>query len=66
MPTTLTLPVPQGFRLRSVVFSHGWYDLPPFRWDPDKERLETAVTLGGMPLDLSIRQPRAFYKYSVL
>jgi 3-methyladenine DNA glycosylase/8-oxoguanine DNA glycosylase len=56
MPTTLTVPVPEGFRLRSVVFSHGWYDLPPFVWNADQERLETAVTLGGIPLDLTIRQ----------
>lgn len=57
MPTTLTLAVPEGFRLRSVVFSHGWYDLAPFEWDEDAKRLSTAVMLGGKAIDLAVVQP---------
>ena len=59
MPTTIAIDVSKGFRLRSVVFSHGWYDLAPFRWDENSKRLETAVSVGGGPIDLSIRQPSA-------
>ncbi len=57
MATTLTLPTPDGFRLRSVVFSHGWYDLPPFEWDEEANRLSTAMMIGGIPIDVSVTQP---------
>lgn len=57
MPTKLSLPVPQGFRLKSVVFSHGWYDLAPFVWNADSAVLSSAITLADSPLDLSISQP---------
>jgi 3-methyladenine DNA glycosylase/8-oxoguanine DNA glycosylase len=57
MPTTLTLPVSSEFRLRSVVFSHGWYDLPPFLWNEESRHLTTAVTLAGLPIDLVISSP---------
>jgi len=38
--------VPAPFDLDLVVRSHGWYDLPPWRWDPDRRAL-------GRPLLLS-------------
>jgi 3-methyladenine DNA glycosylase/8-oxoguanine DNA glycosylase len=59
MPTTLSMAVPPGFRLRSVVFSHGWYDLPPFEWNEDAKRLTTALTVGGSPIDATVVQPSA-------
>jgi 3-methyladenine DNA glycosylase/8-oxoguanine DNA glycosylase len=57
MATKLTLPTPGGFRLRSVVFSHGWYDLPPFEWDQGANRLSTAVIIGDVPIDVAVMQP---------
>jgi 3-methyladenine DNA glycosylase/8-oxoguanine DNA glycosylase len=58
MPTKITLPVPEGFRLRSVVYSHGWYDLPPFEWDERSLTLRTAVHLDSAPIDLTFRQDK--------
>jgi 3-methyladenine DNA glycosylase/8-oxoguanine DNA glycosylase len=57
MPSTLRLHVPSGFRLRSVVFSHGWYDLSPFHWNEEAMRLSTAAMLSGSPVDLVFSQP---------
>lgn len=31
---TIQVPVPAGFQFLPTVFSHGWYQLPPFRFDP--------------------------------
>lgn len=56
MPTKLTIDVPTGFRLRSVVHSHGWFDLPPFEWNAETVELVTATTLGDDALDIAIRQ----------
>jgi 3-methyladenine DNA glycosylase/8-oxoguanine DNA glycosylase len=43
----LTLPLPAGFRFRSVVLSHGWADLPPFRFDPERETLSVNLLVRG-------------------
>jgi N-glycosylase/DNA lyase len=40
------MQVPVPFDLARAVRSHGWYDLPPWRWDPDRLLL-------GRPLLLS-------------
>lgn len=46
MPTRrFTLLPPQPFELAVVARSHGWYGLPPFRWDDDRAELSTAVAL---------------------
>ncbi len=39
--------VPAGFRFRSVVLSHGWADLSPFRFDPKREVLSVNLLIGG-------------------
>ncbi len=39
----LAIPLPSNFLFDAVVRSHGWYDLPPFRYDRDAAVLETAV-----------------------
>jgi 3-methyladenine DNA glycosylase/8-oxoguanine DNA glycosylase len=41
----LTLAVPTGFVLHRAVMGHGWFDLPPFRWDQDAGRLEVPLRL---------------------
>ncbi|MDQ6894111.1 MAG: Fe-S cluster assembly protein HesB [Acidobacteriota bacterium] len=43
----LDLPLPPSFSFDVVVRSHGWYDLPPFRYATGSNLLETAVAAGG-------------------
>lgn len=40
---TFTLEVPRRFNLERVARSHGWYEIPPFRWDPQGGVLAVAV-----------------------
>jgi N-glycosylase/DNA lyase len=37
---------PPAFDLERVVRSHGWYDLSPWRWDPDRRVLGRPLRLG--------------------
>lgn len=50
-----TLRPPAGFRFEATVWSHGWFDLPPFSADPAARRLTTAVEIDGaaVPLELA-------------
>lgn len=46
----------QGFSLPKTVTSHGWYRLPPFRWDEKSETLSRTELLGSLgAVDLTIR-----------
>jgi 3-methyladenine DNA glycosylase/8-oxoguanine DNA glycosylase len=54
----ITLDTPRWWQLRTVVFSHGWYDLPPFLWDDEKEILFAAAVVGDRAVDISILQPK--------
>lgn len=49
---------PAGFSLRATALSHGWYEIPPFRWDDEALILTVAVAgpRGGIRC-LDIRQP---------
>ncbi|MFH1680677.1 MAG: hypothetical protein ABIH26_08540 [Candidatus Eisenbacteria bacterium] len=38
--------VDRPFRFRSMILSHGWYDLAPFVWDDAGESLRSAFHLG--------------------
>ena len=38
---------PDPFDLLLTVESHGWYDLPPWRWDRDRRRLGRPLRLSG-------------------
>jgi 3-methyladenine DNA glycosylase/8-oxoguanine DNA glycosylase len=40
----IRLPLPAHFRFDSVVRSHGWYDLPPYSYDPRREELTTYLS----------------------
>lgn len=53
--TTIEVASPRWFRLRTVVFSHGWFNLPPFHWDEPTQTL-TAI---GRPLAPSPPLPLA-------
>jgi N-glycosylase/DNA lyase len=39
--------VPEPFDLVLTVRSHGWYDLPPWRWEEDRKLLSRPLRLGG-------------------
>lgn len=39
------MKVPQPFDLELTVRSHGWYDLPPWRWDGERRVLARPVAL---------------------
>jgi len=48
--------LPDSFSLPQTVLSHGWYCLPPFRWDEHSRTLHrTEVLNGAGAVDLSIR-----------
>jgi 3-methyladenine DNA glycosylase/8-oxoguanine DNA glycosylase len=52
----LTLNVPADFSLEATVVSHGWYVMPPFRWDASKCVLHRVESFDGAgALELSIR-----------
>jgi N-glycosylase/DNA lyase len=50
-------PVARGFELRTVLFSHGWIDLAPYSWDASSAEFRAAFDLGGVAVDVSLRQP---------
>lgn len=41
------LDVPRGFSFRRVLWSHGWFDLPPFAATEEGRELATVVALPG-------------------
>ncbi len=43
----LDILLPPFFSFDAVVRSHGWYDLPPFRYDAASRTLETVVSSGA-------------------
>lgn len=55
----LTIPLPPAFTLPETVVSHGWYRLPPFRWDEKKRTLgRTELLDGSGAVDLVFRAAR--------
>ncbi len=58
MPRSLSLSTPPHFDLPLVATSHGWYDLPPFHWDPKQRRLSTVMELDGISQKVELRQAR--------
>ncbi|MFO0945383.1 MAG: hypothetical protein U1D30_05460 [Planctomycetota bacterium] len=53
------LEAPTGFRLRATVHSHGWYDLPPFRWEDSTRTLIAVGHVDAQPCRWTVRQSRA-------
>ena len=54
----ISLAVRRPFRFRSMVLSHGWYALPPFRWDGKKGALEVAFRAAGRPAAFRVTSRR--------
>ena len=42
-----------------VVRSHGWYDLPPFEWDPKKHRLSLVFLEGEAPVKVVVERRKS-------
>lgn len=42
---TAALPIPPGFSFLRTALSHGWFDLPPFRWDAKQRALTRVLSL---------------------
>lgn len=43
MKQTLFLKTPKNFDFKATVFGHGWYQLLPFEFDPEKQSLKTVI-----------------------
>ena len=49
------IETPDDFQLRTVVFSHGWFDLPPYHWDADTGILGTSAAIEGRPVAIQLQ-----------
>ncbi len=59
MKPSFTTPAPADFGFDATVRSHGWYDLPPFRYDEERRALEVAVeTAPGRAALVRLDAPR--------
>jgi len=57
--TKMTMRTPEDFGFLPVVYSHGWYQCPPFHWDAEGKTLtRVASNASGRPMVLRIREPR--------
>lgn len=55
----MTMRSPEDFGFLPVVYSHGWYQCPPFYWDAERETLvRVARDAAGQPVTLRIREPK--------
>ena len=55
----IRLRTPDDFGFLPTVYSHGWYQCPPFHWDVEARMLSRVMrTAGGRPLMVRIREPR--------
>jgi 3-methyladenine DNA glycosylase/8-oxoguanine DNA glycosylase len=41
------LSAPEGFRLLPVIYSHGWFQCPPFHWDSETNALTRVLRLSS-------------------
>ena len=55
--TKLHVDAPKWFKLRTVVFSHGWVDLPPFRWTEETKTLQAGGWIGNRIATFEVTQP---------
>ncbi|MBN1826580.1 MAG: Fe-S cluster assembly protein HesB [Candidatus Eisenbacteria bacterium] len=54
----IALAVRRPFRFRLMVLSHGWYALPPFRWDDGRRALDVAFRAEGEPVAFRVTSRR--------
>jgi N-glycosylase/DNA lyase len=54
---TVKVATPSGFSFIHAVYSHGWFDLPPFVWSEERRLLRRVIRLrDGQPVALAIRE----------
>ena len=53
------LRTPSPFELPIAVCGHGWYDLPPHRWDPESRRYTTVIDLGSRVVEATLTESGA-------
>jgi N-glycosylase/DNA lyase len=53
-PLRWTLRPVAPYDFATAIRGHGWFDLPPHRWDPDGGVLETAAAVAGRAFDLRV------------
>ena len=47
----MSVVVERPFDFRLMLLSHGWIDLPPFRWNEERRELDAVVRLAsGRPV----------------
>jgi len=52
------LATPPSFSFLRTIYSHGWFDLPPFHWDVETESLSRVLeTSSGRALLVTMREP---------
>lgn len=52
-----TIPVPGNFRLLPTVFSHGWFQCPPFHWQEEQASLQRVLRIpAGRVITIEIRE----------
>ena len=51
----MTINPPSDFDLHSTINSHGWYDLPPFQTNEQKDELRTIISLSRTSISLTPR-----------
>lgn len=64
--STYMISVPANFSFRHTVESHGWYDLAPFRYDPQKSELAyTFRPANGSPEAVRIKEAKGALSLTV-
>lgn len=56
--TNFSIKAPPWLRLRTIVFSHGWVDLPPFAWNESTKTLRAVGRINRRIVLLEIEQPK--------
>ena len=51
---TIKLETDHPFDFATTVTSHGWYDLSPHTWDPERAELTTAIEFDGRAVDVRL------------
>jgi len=56
--SNFTMTAPAWLKLRTVVFSHGWVDLPPFAWNETTKTLRAVGRINRRVMILDIKQSK--------
>lgn len=62
---SLKITIPQRFRFETAVRGHGWCDLDPFSFDPERPSLVAVLRVDGRPVRVDIRKEGGFLELTV-